>query len=360
MEFFKKSIGRKLGGILFVLLILACAGIFVILNFELPIALMYGILALIMLMLFIAVRYMVTAPLNRVFHEMKALLTGKSYKKIFTDRIDEVGVLAHFFNDVTKNIEHISHQVEEGKRISEELSVASDIQKKVLPTTIPAVPGLTIFGKTRPATEVGGDSFDIIPTASKNTLIYIGDVTGHGLPAALIMVMVNMLVRALSDIHTSGYDIMINTNRILKQRIDQRRFMTCILLRWSGQENKMYYTGCGHEHILIYRKKGATCEVKQTGGIALGMVADVSKIIKEELIPLEPGDSVILYSDGIIEAKNMTGEMFGIDRLKKTVEQYASTATPEELFTNISKDFGVFVGEQVQADDITLIVVQRT
>lgn len=301
---------------------------------------------------------LVHRPLGKVFGEMKAFLAGRSYKKIFTKRIDEMGVLAHFFNDITRSLEKVKIALAEGKRMSQELSVGSDIQRRILPTSMPVIPGITLFGNTRPASEVGGDSFDIIP-AGKNTLVYVGDVTGHGIPAALIMVMVNTIIRTYSETHMSGYDIIVNSNRTLKQRIEPRRFMTCVLLRWNAEEQKLYYTGAGHEHILVFHKKEGVCEVRQTGGIALGMVPDISKIVKEEIIPIVSGDFVVLYSDGIIEAKNIEGEMFGVERLKKAVEQYASTSTPEELFTRISKDFGIFVGEQVQEDDITLIALQR-
>lgn len=298
-------------------------------------------------------------PLAKIFQEMKALLTGHPYKKIFTPRLDEVGVLAHFFNEVTKNLERISVDLAEGKRMSQEFSIASDIQRKILPKGMPTVPGVTIFGNMRPASEVGGDSFDIIMTPLGNTLVYVGDVTGHGLPAALIMVMVNTLIRTFAEIYPSGYDILVHTNRLLKQRIEPRRFMTCVLLRWNPKEQKLYYTGAGHEHLLIFHKRESRCEVKQTGGIALGMVQDISHIIREEPIELEKGDFVVLYSDGIIEAKNMQGAMFGLERLKKAVEQYAASSRPEGLFTNISRNFGSFVNDQLQEDDITLIAVQR-
>lgn len=307
---------------------------------------------------FLAFVFVVHLPLSKIFMQMKALLTSRPYKKIFTQRVDEVGVLAHFFNEVTKNMERVSLDIEEGRRMSKELSVGSDIQRKILPTQMPQIPGMLIYGSTRPASEVGGDSFDI-NHVNGNTYTYIGDVTGHGLPAGLIMVMVNTLIRTFSEVYQNGYDIIVNTNRILKQRIEPRRFMTCVLLRWNEQEQKMYYTGAGHEHIMIYHKKQNICEVKQTGGIALGMVPDVAKIIKEEHIPLESGDFIILYSDGITEAKNMQDEMFGIQRLKSTVEQYGAANTPEELFINISKEFGNFVGQQTQADDITLIALKK-
>jgi len=319
----------------------------------------YALLGSYGLVTFLIIVFLVHRPLSKVFREMKALLTGRPYKRIFTTRIDEIGVLAHFFNDVTQTMERLSTQMRDGKRMSEELSIGSDIQRNILPKAMPQIPGLSIYGKTRPASEVGGDSFDIISAAKNNTLIYIGDVTGHGVPAGLIMVMVNMLIRTLSEIYASGYDILVNTNRLLKQRIEQRRFMTSVLLRWQQTDQKMFFTGCGHEHILIFRHGQSVAEVKQTGGIALGMVPDISKIIHEEEILFESGDTIILYSDGIVEAKNMQGEMYGLDRLNAVVSQHAGASQPEELFTLISQDFAVFVGEQIQNDDITLIVIRR-
>lgn len=298
-------------------------------------------------------------PLGKIFREMRAFLAGRNYKKIFTKRIDELGVLSHFFNDVTRNLNRVSNIIAEEKRMSQEFSIGSDIQRKILPTTMPNIPGLSLFGNTRAASEVGGDSFDII-SAGPNTFTYVGDVTGHGLPAALIMMMVNTLIRTYAEVYSSGYEIIVNTNRMLKSRIEARRFMTCVLLRWNTQEKRLYFTGAGHEHILLFHKNGGICEVRQTGGIALGMVPDISKIVREAVLPFEPGDSVILYSDGIIEAKNMEGEMFGLPRLKATVERYAGVGEPNEVFTNISKDFATFVGDQLQEDDITLIVVKAS
>lgn len=369
MDFLRKSIAKK-SFIAFLVLFIVFSGIE---YFAIPLVInkYYGSvdgrllylahlipIGLFFIAAFISVFILAFYPLGKIFYEMKAYISGRNYRKIFTDRIDEMGVLAHFFNDITRGFEKVKIALAEGKRMSEELSVGNDIQRRILPTVMPMVPGISIFGNTRPASEVGGDSFDII-TAGNNTLIYVGDVTGHGIPAALIMVMVNTIIFTYSELYPNGYDIIVNTNRILKQQIEPRRFMTCVLLRWNSQENKMYFTGAGHEHILIFRKKDSFCEVKQTGGIALGMVPDISRIVKEEQIPLEIGDYVVLYSDGIIETKSISGEMFGIDRLKKSVESHAGSSTPEELVAKISKDFSVYVGDQIQEDDITLIAVLR-
>lgn len=361
MDAIKKSVAVKIFLTFFFIFVMLAAADFLGKEFIIEYVgdyYIFALLGLAFILAFLAFLFIFTFPFRKVFREMKALLTGHQYKKIFTQRIDEVGVLAHFFNEVTKNFERIAVDVEEGRRMSKELSVGSDIQRHILPTTMPEIPGIRIFGSTRPASEVGGDSFDIIPTGD-NTYIYIGDVTGHGLPAGLIMVMVNTLIRTFSEINPTGYDIIVNTNRVLKQRIEPRRFMTCVLLRWNGKENKLYYTGAGHEHVMIYHKVQAVCEVKQTGGIALGMVPDASKIVREEEIPFMPGDYVVLYSDGIVEAKNMSGEMFGIERLKNSIEAYAGSSQPQDLFTQISRDLASFVGNHVQEDDVTLIALQK-
>jgi serine phosphatase RsbU (regulator of sigma subunit) len=303
--------------------------------------------------------FLISHPLQAVLEQIRSLLTGRSYRKIFTRRIDEIGVIAHFFNEVTKNFERVSGQIREGKRMLSELQIASEIQKEILPLQSPQIPGLDIVAKTRPAVELGGDNFDFI-TEKDNTYIYIGDVTGHGVPAALIMIMVHTLIHTFVEIYENAYQVVVQTNRRLKTRIKSTMFMTMLMLRWNNTTQKMTYVGAGHEHLLIYRAAKGECEVKMSGGIALGMVADNSKIIKELDLQLGKGDIIVLYSDGIIEARNMAGEMFGLERLKKAVEIYAPQYSSEGIVHHIARDFSRFVEEHIQEDDVTLIAVRYT
>ena len=152
----------------------------------------------------------------------------------------------------------------------------------------------------------------------------------------------------------------MHTNRLLKPRIQQTMFMTLVLFRWNFKERRLYYTGAGHEHIMIYRKQTNTCEVKQSGGIALGMLPDNSKIIKEQELPFGAGDCMVLYSDGIAEAQNTHGEMYGIKGLQQSIQAHAGAGNAYDLFTAISGDFTQFVEGQNQSDDMTLIVIKTT
>ncbi len=303
----------------------------------------------------------VMAPLKRLTKQVQNLLAGKNYKRIDPTTIDEIGMMTHFFNEITRDLEKISYDLRERRRMSSELDIAARIQQDVLPKEAPATPGLDIVAKTRAAAEIGGDTFDFLLSPDGNQLfIYIGDVTGHGVPSGLIMMMVDTLVTSLiSQGVTNGRDLIVKTNFLLTPRISSRLFMTTVMLRWSKNEQKFYYTGAGHEHILVYRKATETVEPIKSGGIALGMIPDVSKIAMEkEIPPLAVGDCVVLYSDGITEAKNQTGEMHGLQRLVDSLKKHGYRPSAEGIFDNLTKEFQSFVGEYVQIDDITMIVIK--
>lgn len=349
----KKSLFHKATLILaFSLIIAIIVGIF----FSRILGALFALAALLFYSFFL---YSVHRPLTRVIREMKFLLANKKYSRIFSTRVDEWGVIAHFFNEVTKNIEKISVTLNEGARMSSELNIAADIQKMVLPEKIPEVPGLDIFVNTRPEVEIGGDNYDVI-RSKDNAFIYVGDVTGHGVPAGLVMMMANTLLHTFAESHENSYDIVTQTNRMIKPRMPHTMFMTMVMLRWSDSQKKMYFTGAGHEYIIIYHEKTNELEVKQSGGIAIGMLPDISKILKEEALNFEAEDFLILYSDGITEARNSAGEEFGLKRFQDSIHKYAGESrNSNELFTKISTDFGAFTGNTPQTDDITLMVIRR-
>lgn len=302
----------------------------------------------------------VTSPLQAILREVKALLTGKRYNRIYTEKTDEIGIMAHFFNEVTHSLERVSTDIKEHRRISSELNIAQKIQKDLLPKSAPNIEGLDVLAKTRPAAEIGGDSFDFI-TKNDQTFMYIGDVTGHGVPSGLVMMIVDTLIHTFSDMVENSHQLLIQVNKYLKPRIQRTMFMTMIMLRWDHRTQAMHYTGAGHETLLHYKALEGKAENLKCGGIALGMVPDLSNLTKEITLPLQNGDFLVLYSDGIVEARNQNGEMFGVERLQKTVEKYAPKATnAETLLTQIASTFTHFLGESiVQEDDMTLLVIRR-
>ncbi|MFA6436259.1 MAG: SpoIIE family protein phosphatase, partial [Candidatus Gracilibacteria bacterium] len=264
-------------------------------------------------------------PFNKILKEFKALLTGKQYRRIYTEKTDEIGVVAHFFNEITRSLERVSTDIKEHRRISSELNVAQKIQDDLLPKKAPPIKGLDIIARTKPAAEIGGDCFDFIKKGNQ-TFIYMGDVTGHGIPSGLVMMIVNTLIHTFADMVQDSKQLLVQVNKYLKPRIQRTMFMTMTMLRWDEENQQMFYTGAGHETILHYKKIDHSLENKAAGGIALGMVPNNEALLKEMPFPLSEGDFVILYSDGITEGKNDEGERFEIDRLIKIIEKQAPTA----------------------------------
>lgn len=363
MKFLRDSLTKK-ALLFFTLLMGALVGTAIFLVRKnittLPVNLFLGILAGLIFLILLLFLYDVVWPMSRVARQIRYLFSGKYYQRLEPVTIDEIGMFTHFFNEITKDLEKISYDVRERRRMSSELDIASQIQRDVLPKEAPDIQGFDIVAKTRPAAEVGGDSFDFLLSPDKQqNYIYIGDVTGHGVPSGLIMVMANTLIHSMISMGmTNSRDILVSTNTLLTPRISSRLFMTLVMLRWNPVQEKLYYTGAGHEHILVYRAATDKVEALRSGGIALGMIPDNSKILEEKEIPLAVGDSIVLYTDGLTEAKNSSGEMYGLERLTKSFLKYGYLPSSEGIFDRLTKDFAGFVGEYVQTDDITVIVMK--
>ncbi|MCX6734080.1 MAG: SpoIIE family protein phosphatase [Candidatus Peregrinibacteria bacterium] len=317
----------------------------------------YGLAGLFVLLAFVF-WFSVSRPLKGIIMQMQALLTGREYKKFFTDRVDEVGIMAHFFNEITRSLHRFSGDVAESKRMAGELEIASSLQHDILPRVAPQIPGLVVAIQTKSAAEVGGDSFGFIPVKDA-AYLYIGDAAGDSVAAGILMTMVNTLVTVYSEIARSAQEMIYHVNRQLKRKIHSTLFMTMTLLKWDVTARVMSFVGAGHEYILTYSMKTGRCEATPSGGIALGMVPDNSKLIKEQTLAFENTDLIVLYTDGVIKCKNTAGEEFGLKRLEEAIAKYASQYSPVATLEKIMADVASFIAGTSQLDDMTLIAIQR-
>jgi sigma-B regulation protein RsbU (phosphoserine phosphatase) len=362
MKFLRDSIGKKYILFLAFLSIVSLIGYLTLQHFNITeVSLLYifwGLLALLFLVsLFFYEVFFI--PVMKIAHEVKLMLTGKEFKKIKPSTIDEVGIFTYFFNKISHNLEKIADDIENNKRLVSELDIAGEIQRDILPKESPSVEGLDIVANTISADEMGGDSFDVLQH-NKDTYIYIGDVTGHGVPASLVMMMVNTLMTAFAENGYSMKEIITKTNSILREKVSSQRFMTLVMLRWNELTEEMSWVGAGHEYILIYRAKTKEVEAVKSGGIALKMSANIDHIIVEkQMEKLADDDVVLLYTDGITEGKNPDGEMYEVERLIESLKKHGKKSTASAIFDSISEDFANFVLDTKQEDDVTLIVVKR-
>ena len=242
-------------------------------------------------------------------------------------------------------------------RTARELEIAKRIQTSILPQRL-SVDGMQISAAMVPADDVGGDYYDVIPMQG-GAWIGVGDVAGHGLKAGLIMLMVQSVVAALTRqrARMSPREVLEILNRVLfdniRERLGSDEHVTFTLMRYESDGN-IIFAGA-HEEILIYRARDKKCEIIPTPGTWMGAVANVSRAIVDSNMKLERGDLMVLYTDGLIEAKNAEGKEYGLDRVIEFVEANGAEA-PEMVVQKIVQS--CIAWAPVQDDDITLMVLR--
>ncbi len=249
----------------------------------------------------------------------------------------------------------------ENLRMGAELEITRQLQKLILPTPeeLAAVSGLDIAGYMEPADEVGGDYYDVLAD-NGHVKIGIGDVTGHGLESGMVMLMTQMAVRTLLNSGESDpvrfLDILNRTLYANVQRMGTDKNLTLSLIDYADGEVKL---SGQHEEMIVMRRSGELELVDTVDlGFPIGLDDDIADFISQTTIPLEPGDGVVLYTDGITEAENIDGEQYGLDRLCDAVREH--WPQPAECIKEaVVADVREHIGEQEVYDDITLVVVKQ-
>ena len=274
---------------------------------------------------------------------------------IMTRDTELLDVFAHHVAFAIENM-RLQKEIEQKQALEHELNLASRIQNSLLPKSFPTIPGIEMYGLTKSAKEIGGDYFDVL-YSDDNLHFCIGDVSGKGVPAGLIMSELRSIVRSFAITNNSPKEILLKTAKLLLQDIGgSGKFVSMILFQWDGK--KLLYSSAGHEHILHYKTSTGKCEAYRSGGVVLGVdFRSFSHLVKEKSLDWDPGDVLVLFTDGAPEAKNMDKEMFKLPTLQKTIEKYASLAT-REMVDSILRDILEFVGEAEQHDDITLLGIK--
>ena len=240
--------------------------------------------------------------------------------------------------------------------LNNELEMARQIQLSILPHSIPKLSGLEIAARFLPMTSVAGDFYDFIHIDGKHIGILIADVSGHGLPSALIASMLQVSLTGQAGHASEPSKVLAGLNRALCGKFTHN-FVTAAYVYVDLEKNLMRYAGAGHPPVLQWRNStGKTAKVLENG-LVLGMIEDA---IYEALeFPLEPGDRYVLYTDGVPEAANPSEEQFGVERFMRFIENNKHLGADQfvqTFLTELSRWSGQRA-EQGQQDDITLLVV---
>ena len=293
---------------------------------------------------------------------VKDRLTGllyvdsKASAKEFSDKdLTLFRALAGQVAQAVDNARLLQHYVEK-QRMQEELHVAQQIQQSLLPRGGLQAAGLDVAGLSVPCEETSGDYFDYIRRPGGRLGLVIGDVSGHGLGAALLMSTARALLRAFAATEATPAELVTRLNRFLSEDIETGRFMTLFYGEIALRERTMTYVRAGHNEPVIYRNETDRFEELGEGGVALAVI-DNFEFESTGPLQLAKGDLVVLYTDGIVEAMSPSREPFGIDRMKDVLRRHRDLSA-KELAGKVRQAVRDHTGTDVREDDLTLVVAK--
>ena len=242
------------------------------------------------------------------------------------------------------------------RSFEQELRVARGIQQSLLPKDLPRLAGWEMAGYYQPAREVGGDFYDFLELEDGRLGLVVGDATGKGIPAALVMATTRSMLRAVSQASDSPGEVLRRANDPLVTDIPPNMFVTCLYAILELESGRLRYANAGHD--LPYRRHGGEAEELRARGMPLGLMPGME--YEEKEIVLSKGESVLFYSDGLVEAHDPGGEMFGFPRLRRLISAHGA-GSGDKLVDFLLAELARFTGEGwEQEDDITLVTLQRS
>ncbi len=237
-------------------------------------------------------------------------------------------------------------------RMEQELQMARAVQKSLLPSQAPNIPGFSLVGDWRSAREVAGDFYDFFPLPNGRWGLLLADVSGKGAPAALYMALTRGLIRSEASRHTNPSVVLTEVNRRLLVEAPNDMFVTVFYAILDPVLRSLTYANAGHDPPLLRRASGRV-ERLAHGGLIMGLFEKLT--VSDETLNLDSGDVVVAYTDGLTDAVNHKDEAYGYARLADTISS-APAAAPD-ILTHVLKDLEAFVGPIPQPDDITLIIL---
>ena len=245
---------------------------------------------------------------------------------------------------------------EQAEALEHELGQASEVQANLLPSRIPRLPGYDMQVFYRSAKEVGGDYYDFIPVDSDRLAIAIADVSGKGVPGAMIMACTRTLFRMLAHGCGSPSETFRQTNVQISRDIKRGMFVTAMLAFLDVREREMTVCSAGHNPMVIYRARTDQCELVNPDGMALGFDRGglFDRILKETRISIGPGDRIVMFTDGVVEAMNAANELYGEERFYEFIRQKAGMDS-KSFVRALMRDLDDHKGEADQFDDITIV-----
>ena len=324
-------------------------------------------IGLLFAVLFLLILFRSIEPVRKIQSAVRAYIYTKN-SSVIIDKMssikmnNEIGQLSDDIVDLAKEIDKYTADIvamtSERQRVATELDMAKNIQEGQLPSKFPAFPDrneFDIYASMTAAKEVGGDFYDFFFVDDDHLALVMADVSGKGVPASLFMMMSKMLIHNYTMIGLSPHEVLERTNNSLFENNPEKMFVTVWLGILEISTGKIVASNAGHEYPVIKQPDGDFELFKDKHGFVLGGFRD--KKYKEYEFTLQRGGTLFVYTDGVPEATNSHGEMYGTERLVNDINKYKD-CTPKEILQSIHSDVDSFVGDADQFDDLTMMAIK--
>ncbi|MEW6517094.1 MAG: SpoIIE family protein phosphatase [candidate division FCPU426 bacterium] len=301
----------------------------------------------------------ITRPVAKLAQAAGALGQGDLDVRVPLRRRDELGQLAVAFNAMAANLKQAQADLLEKERMQHEMEIAQRIQNALIPKRCPEIPGYSLSALYRGALEVSGDYYDFVPVDAKHWGIVVGDVSGKGVPAGLVMAQIRSTLRSLAPRALSPQAVLARVQAQMYPDMRDDMFVTASYVVLDPASGSAVLSRAGHLAAWVYRRAQRRFELALPNGIAIG-ISDpdtFSWVLKEETIHLRPGDFIFLYTDGVDEAYNRQQEFFGSERLLQTLLKSADLSAAD-ILAGLDRALQDFMAGGSQTDDITMVLVK--
>jgi sigma-B regulation protein RsbU (phosphoserine phosphatase) len=246
-------------------------------------------------------------------------------------------------------------QIIEKERLEKELQVAAEIQLSILPDELPEISGINFGACMLPARQVGGDFYDVFTITEKHIGVLIGDVADKGVPSALFMARTHALFMAEADMDLPPNEVMLLVNKHITRLQKSSQFVTVLYGILDLETNEFTYARAGHEPPLIVHADGVVERLPHSSGMAIGLWENIT--LDQRVIKLSPGDTLLLYTDGMTDCRNPLGESFGLDRIKTLFGSFVKN-NGQEICDQLLDSLLKYQNGSKQDDDVTLVSIQ--
>jgi sigma-B regulation protein RsbU (phosphoserine phosphatase) len=303
---------------------------------------------------------------HKLYGATERVKKGDFSYRIRVPSSDQLSALGEAFDGMTASVERLMRESEEKLRLESELEIAREVQTQLFPRSAPEVPGLALYGVCKAARTVSGDYYDFLKLGEKKVGLVLGDVSGKGISAALLMAAIQSALRAQfydglapalasSTSALSTAAVVSRLNVQLYESTPREKYVTFFFAVYDAANRSLTYTNAGHLPPVLFRR--GKVERLRVGGTVVGLFSPLT--YEQAEIQIQPGDLLLAFTDGITEPENIYGEEFGEERVLEVVRR-ALGAPPQILAEEIYRSVSDWTGSPELQDDMTLLIAKAS